>query len=217
MGLDSIAYVVAAESLVDGRGLELPFAPALSPTDRVHMAHWAPGTSLILALPIAFGVDAIDAVRVVLGAAAFALVALATFVAGALERRAAPLVAILLLGSAPVWHLYTSLWSESLFLILLVAIASLIAKRPDEHLEHGMAAGASVVMRHAGLSLALACATWAASRRRSPRERIIAVLQALAPALVVHVGCRCSRGRRTWPCGGTSSTGSTTARSPPCG
>lgn len=200
--LDSVAYLEAARSLLDDAGLTLPYAGPAAAEPRAWMAHFPPGTSLALALPMALGASPVLAVRLLLALSAAALVGGATYVAGAVERRAAPITAALLLAMPLLWRLYQSLWSEALFLVLLVAMAGALALRPRAPLRHGALAALGVLVRHAGLAFVLAAMLWAARQAGSARQRIVAVLQAGAPGIALYLlqsvvaGARGARVRR---------------------
>ncbi len=155
---DSTAYLTTAQNIAAGRGV------VLQDTNNTYtlLSHHAPLFPLVLSLPIALGVDALQAVRWLNAV----LYGLTIFLAAWATRRftcsfwLAISVAILCLFSYEPLLAFTSAMSEGLFiffcfLTLVILTLAILETRSQNRLLvfAGLAAGLAALTRYIGLSL----------------------------------------------------------------
>jgi hypothetical protein len=187
LALDGVAYVSAAESLVRTGELRTPFSRWVDVDSTAALAQWPPGTSLLIAIPHAFGVPAMDSARLLLTLCAFGtllgLVLVTSEVAG---TGAALLVAAMAIATPDLSYLHRSVWSEAPFLVSVVALLAMLVLAPDQPLQHGLVAAAAGLLRYAGVSLSAAAALWALARPGTWRTRLRAAAVAAVPGVLAQ-------------------------------
>lgn len=194
---DAMSYLGAARTLATHGTLRIPMGPWWSDSTSQPLAHFPPGYSTVIAVPVAFGMNAVQGARVVQSLAAGATAALFVFtlapVAGTLGA-ALGAVALALMPAYVFVHL--SLLSEPLYLACVMLLLWSFARRPRAALEHGLIAAAATMVRYAGLSTAGAAALWALRDTSvSWRVRFKRAAIAVAPSLVAMAAWSLSRER----------------------
>ena len=194
---DAMSYLGAARTLAAHGTLRIPMGPWWSDSTSQPLAHFPPGYSTVLSLPIAFGMNALQGARVVQSLAAGATAALFVVtlspVVGALGAALGAVVLALMPAYAFV-HL--SVLSEPLYLAFVMLLLWSFARRPRAALEHGLIAAAATMVRYAGLSTAGAAALWALrDSSASWRERFKRAGIAVAPSLIAMAAWSLSRER----------------------
>jgi hypothetical protein len=188
LALDGVAYVSAAESLVRTGELRTPFSRWVDADSTAALAQWPPGTSLLIALPHALGMPAIDSARLLLALCAFGTVlALALVTAEVAGAAAAVLVAAMAIVTPDLSQLHTSVWSEAPFLVCVVALLCTLVLAPDRPLRHGLIAAGAGLVRYVGVALSVAAALWALGRPGPWRARVRAAAIAALPGVLAQV------------------------------
>lgn len=194
---DALSYLGAARSLVANGTLSIPMAPWWSDRTTQPLAHFPPGFSTVLAAPIALGVDARLAARLVESAAAgltIATMMLALWPAAG--AWGAVLGALAVVMSPAFVQVQLSVLSEPLFLALVTLALWSFARRPNSALLHGVIAAAATMVRYAGLSVAAAAGLWALRDASVPwRTRSRRAVSAVAPSLLAMAAWSLSRER----------------------
>jgi len=156
LGDDSFHYISAARSLAQGAGLRVPTPDGASQP----LVHFPPLLSIALAVLVALGVDAVEAIRY-LNAALFAANILLTGSAVYLITRSTAfslLGASLALLSDVLVEVHAAAMSEALYLFLSMSALTVLAaclanRRPALLLLASVAAGLTILTRLVGLSL----------------------------------------------------------------
>jgi hypothetical protein len=132
---DALSYMGAARSLVEHGTYRIPTAPWTSADSTSTLAHFPPGYSTALALPVALGMAAPQAARLVEALAASVTVTTLVFVAGAATTAlAGALLGVALLATPAMATVHLSVLSEPLFLALLALTLAAMAYAPDHPL-----------------------------------------------------------------------------------
>lgn len=185
---DGVTYLSLARSLAAGRGL-VRF-------DGATVSSWPPLYPWLLSLGVRTGLEPSDAARLV-GAvsAAVAVAALVALLSRATRRPAWAACGGLLAFASPVlWRTFSSAWSESLFVALVMTACWLAGRSPERRTRDvlllGAVAGLTCLTRWVGVSLVGALALWLLGAPAAPRERwrrtaVFAGTAALGPALWV--------------------------------
>ena len=194
---DAMSYLGAAQSLVHNGTLRIPAAPWWSDSTTAPLAHFPPGYSTVLAVPIGLGADARLAARIVqalsAGLTTIAVMLMLWPVAGAWGA-VLGVIAIAMSPAIVVSHL--SVLSEPLFLALVTLAMWSMVRRPREALHHGVIAAAATMVRYAGLSVAGAAALWALRDSSAPwRDRLKRAVYAVAPSLIAMAAWSLTRRR----------------------
>ncbi|HKV73824.1 MAG TPA: hypothetical protein VJN95_04835 [Gemmatimonadales bacterium] len=181
-----MSYLGAAESVVQGRGLRIPNSGWSDPDSTSELKLFPPGYSLALSIPIRLGIAPYTAGRIVQAGAAFVTVTLTSALALELAGTwaAVMLTAILCLTPALIED-HLSILSEPLYLAMLSVFLSVVVRRPDRPLWHGLAAAAANGVRYIGGSLVAAGTLLALARPGTWRQRITRAAQAALPALLL--------------------------------
>ena len=184
--LDSLAYVGGAESLAHHGTLRVPYAPWSSADSTAPLAHWPPGMPAAIAIPILVGAAPLTAARIVLAASAFVTVAATLLLVGEIAGTITGVLAALAVMATPaIVQLHVAVWSEPLFLALLVVLLAALVVAPDRTLLAGVLAAVAVMVRYAAVSLTAAVVIWALLRERDARRRLRAAALAALPTIVL--------------------------------
>jgi hypothetical protein len=194
---DAMSYLGAAESLVQHGTLRIPAAPWSSDSTTAPLAHFPPGYSTVLAVPMALGADARIAARIVQAVSAgltTVAVMLVLWPAAGAWGAVLGVVGVVLSPAFVVSHL--SVLSEPLFLALVTLALWSFVRRPRAALMHGVIAAAATMVRYAGLSVAGAAALWALRDTSAPwRDRLKRAVYAVAPSLIAMAAWSFTRRR----------------------
>lgn len=184
---DALSYMGAAKSLVEHGTYRIPTATWASADSTSPLAHFPPGYSTALAIPVAFGMAPPQAARLVDALAAFVTVATLVLVVGAATTTlAGALLGVALLATPAMATVHLSVLSEPLFLALLALTIAAMVYAPDHPLRAGLAAALGMMVRYAGASLVGAVVLWQFARRAPLRVRVRRALLAALPALVLE-------------------------------
>jgi hypothetical protein len=184
---DALHYMGAAESLVAHLEYRVPTAEWASADSTSLLAHFPPGFSTALALPMRLGMVPMQAARLVEAvAAAVTVTVLVLLVSGAATPLAGVLVAVALFATEAMHKVHVSVLSEPLFLACLVLTLAAMVHAPDRPLRAGIPAALGALTRYAGTSLVGAVALWELLQRAPLRTRLRRTVVALLPALVLQ-------------------------------
>jgi 4-amino-4-deoxy-L-arabinose transferase-like glycosyltransferase len=98
-------------------------------------------------------------------------------------RGAALLTVALIMGTSVLVRLHTAIWSEPLFIPLMLAAVYGMVRRPARPLFVGVCVAAATLVRYVGLSLVVVGLGWALFGRRRGRARLRRALLAIGPTL----------------------------------
>ena len=183
---DTMSYLGAAESLLRDGTLRIPAGHWSDADSTSPLGHFPPGFPLAIAVPTALGAPAVQAARGLEAVAAFATVALAVWLLGAIAGAGVGAMAgVLLLASPSLAFDHWQILSEPLCLMLLMATLALMtySKHP---LLYGATAALAGMVRYAGASATGAVTLFAFSRGGTLRERTRRAALAAAPSVVLH-------------------------------
>ncbi len=182
---DAVQYVAAAKSLAAHGTLEVPDDSWDSPDSAEPLAHFPPGVSTVLAVPVALGADAVQAARVVNGVAALALIAIVFLVASWAEGRVTGTIAAIAVAVTPaVAYVYLDVLSEPLFFALMAVALACMIVRPRSPVAAGVAAASSALVRYAGVSVVAAVGVWGFALPGTLRERVRRAAAGVAPGAI---------------------------------
>ena len=185
---DALSYMGAAESLVTQGTYRIPAAEWTSADSTSPLAHFPPGYSTALAIPVALGMTPPQAARLVNAlAAAVTVITLVLVVGAATSMLAAALAGVALLVMPAMATVHLSVLSEPLFLALLALTLAAMVYAPDRPLRAGIAAALGAMVRYAGVSLVGAAVLWSFTRRAPWRERVRQAATAMVPAVLLVV------------------------------
>jgi hypothetical protein len=185
---DDFGYLGAAESLARFGTLRVPNAPYSSPDSTSPLAQWPPGFPLVVAAPIAGGLSAIQAGRVVVILSAAISAALIVLIVGGASTPAWGLLAVLVVGSTTsVAGTHLEILSEPPFIALTLLTLGLMVWDPDHPVGAGVVAAIAVLVRYVGLGLSAGVAAWTALRPGTLAARARRVLIAIIPGAVVYL------------------------------
>jgi hypothetical protein len=192
---DAASYLGAAVSLAHGGGYRVPVTPWPASDTTAPLAHFPPGYSTAIAVPVVFGLTATQGARVVNAVAAFAEIAIAVWlVADAVGLIAGVVLGVVLLVMHALVLVHLSVLSEPLFLAFLVAV--LVSMRrvviaPDEKsliiaaLGGGVAAAGAVLVRYAGVAAVGALVLWVVVRPARLGVRVRRAILAALPSILL--------------------------------
>lgn len=175
---DSVEYMEAGESLAEGNGLQIPFA-SWAESDSVSMlSHFPPGMSFAIG-----GIMKVSGVRKHVAAlwtlcfAAGLTVALSFLIGVSTTGWAGGFTAAALVAAMPPFVLaHMSVWSEPLYLALLLLTLFFMLRRPEQPWVAGTVAAAGVLVRYLGVATVAALGAWTWHRTRDLRKTCLAVL-----------------------------------------
>jgi len=184
---DALSYMGAARSLVEHGTYRIPTASWADADSTSALAHFPPGYSTALAIPVAFGMAPLQAARLVDALAAFVTVATLVLVVGAATTvLAGALLGIALLVTPAMTTVHLSVLSEPLFLALLALTLAAMVYAPDRPLRAGILAALGMMVRYAGASLVGAVVLWQLARRAPLGVRMRRAVMTALPALVLE-------------------------------
>ncbi len=185
---DAQAYLGAAESLAWKGSYWIPSAKWTSPDSTEALAHFPPGYSTVLALPIRFGMAPPQGARLIQAVAAFVTVGvLVLLVSSATSLVAGVLLPIALFAMTSMHEVYVSVLSEPLFFACLVGTLAAMVWWPDRPLRAGLPAAAGVMTRYAGAAVVAALALWMLVQPGTWLVRVRRAAVAVAPAALLEV------------------------------
>jgi hypothetical protein len=184
---DAVAYLGAAESLATNLEYRVPSADWSSADSTAPLAHFPPGYSTALALPVRLGMAPLQAARLVQAIAGAVMVATLVLLVGGATTPLAGILAAVALFVTPAMHdVYVSVLSEPLFLACVVLTLAAMTLAPDRPLRMGIAAALAALTRYAGMSLVGAVALWQLARPGPLALRVRRAFVAVLPALVLE-------------------------------
>jgi hypothetical protein len=187
----------AAESVAAHLEYRVPMADWASADSTSALAHFPPGFSTALAVPVRLGLAPVQAARLVEALAAAVTVAvLVLLVGGATMPLAGILVAVALFAIDAMLEVHVSVLSEPLFLACLALTLAAMVHAPDRPLRAGVPAVLGALTRYVGISLVGAVALWQLLQRAPLATRIRRAAVTVLPALVLQ-GAWVLRTRRT--------------------
>ncbi len=183
---DAMSYLGAARTLAADGTLRIPMAPWWSDSTTQPLTHFPPGYSAVLAVPVAFRLNAVQGARVVQSVAAGATAAIFMLALWPLVGAWGAVLGAVALALTPAYaFVHLSVLSEPLFLALMMLMMWSLFRRPRAPLMHGVIAAAATMVRYAGLSMAGAAALWALRDSTATwRERMRRAALAIAPSLL---------------------------------
>jgi len=185
---DALSYVGAAESLARAGTYRVPASNWTAVDSTEALAHFPPGFSTAIAIPVAAGLAPQQAARlVVVVCAAMGAAILFTTVASAVGIVWAALAVVCVFATPAVLSQHLSLLSEPMYFVtVLLVIAGMTAlrvrPRPRTALLTGLAASAAVMTRYAGAAVLIVAVLWALAIPGPFRQRIIRALLVAAPS-----------------------------------
>ena len=185
---DSTSYLNAAQSLVREGALRQPYSDWDAARAGARLTDYAPGFSLILAVPVAFGVRPTVAARWSEALAAGGAVAIVFELVGILAGLGAAASTVLLLIAMPAMtEIHLWILSEPLFILLTVATLAAMLLLPGRAWLHGLLAMLADLTRYAGIFLVGTVTLWQVLSPGTRRERLIRAATALAPGALLQL------------------------------
>lgn len=185
---DAVSYLGAAESLVHTGSFRIPTAEWASPDSTEPLAHFPPGYSAVLAIPIAAGMQPVQAARLVEAIAAFSTTTLLVLLVESATNVITALLLVLALFAMTAMHeVHISVLSEPLYLVYMLLALTAMVRWPDRPLRAGIPAALAVMTRYAGASLVAGVALWTALRPGTWRQRMTRVAVSVAPAVLLQL------------------------------
>jgi len=186
---DSVAYMTAAESLAKDGTLRIPVSSWASADSTATLAHFPPGFSVAMAVPIkAFGVRAEVAALWTVAASVGLVLGMVVWIASAYAGLAAGVLSALLLFGTPGWtKIHLSVWSEPLYVAITLVMLYVMLKLPKRPLVYGTLAALGLAVRYVGVAGTAAAAIWSMRQGKTWRERIAGATLATAPSLIFLV------------------------------
>jgi hypothetical protein len=184
---DALQYMGAAESVAAHGVYRVPKAPWDSPDSTEALAHFPPGYSTVLALPLRLGMEPAQGARLVQATAAFVTVTtLGLLVAAVASQIVAILLVLALFGMTSMHEVHASVLSEPVYLACMTLVLAAMVQTPDRPWRTGIPAAVGVMTRYAGASLVGAVTLWALMQQGTWVERVRRAAIALLPALVLQ-------------------------------
>jgi hypothetical protein len=184
---DALSYMGAAESVAEHGIYQIPAAQWTSADSTAPLAHFPPGYSTILALPVRLGMKPTQAARLVQATSAFITIfTLVLLVSAAVTPLAGILLAVALFAMTSMLEVHASVLSEPLYLACMSLVLAAMVYAPDRPLRPGIPAAVGVMTRYAGASLVGAVALWAFAQPGTWMQRVRRAALALLPAVVLQ-------------------------------
>lgn len=184
---DAMAYLGAAESLAARGEYRVPSADWASADSTSPLAHFPPGYSTALAIPVRLGMAPMQAARAVQAIAACITVTTLVLLVGGATTPLAGILGALALFAMPAAHeVHVSVLSEPLFLAWLTLTLAAMTLAPDRPLYMGIAAALAAAIRYAGMSVVGAVALWQLARPGPFPLRIRRAAIAVLPAVLMQ-------------------------------
>jgi hypothetical protein len=184
---DALSYMGAAESVAEHGIYQIPAARWTSADSTAPLAHFPPGYSTILALPVRLGMTPPQAARLVQATSAFITIfILVVLVSAAATPLAGIFLAVALFGMTSMHEVHASVLSEPLYLACMALVLAAMVYAPDRPLRAGIPAAVGVMTRYAGASLVGAVALWAFVQPGTWVERVRRATLAVLPAVILQ-------------------------------
>ena len=184
---DAMAYMGSAESVAAHATYRLPTAEWTSADSTEPLAHFPPGYSTALAIPIRLGMSPPQGARLVEAIAAFVTTfTLFLLVSAATSAFVGALFVIALFSMTSMHEVHVSVLSEPMFLACLALALYAMVRRPDHPLWAGIPAAVGIMTRYAGASLVGAAAIWTFMRPGTLAQRSRRAAIAVFPAVVLE-------------------------------
>jgi hypothetical protein len=184
---DALHYMGAAESVAAHLAYRVPTAEWASADSTSPLAHFPPGFSTALALPVRLGMAPTQAARLVEAvAAAVTITVLVLLVSGAATPLAGILAATALFATNAMYEVHVSVLSEPLFLACVALTLAAMVHAPDRPLRAGIPAALGALTRYAGMSLVGAVALWQLLQHAPLATRLRRAVVAVVPAFVLQ-------------------------------
>ena len=184
---DALHYMGAAESVAAHLEYRVPTADWASADSTSLLAHFPPGLSTVLALPVRLGMTAPQAGRLVNAlAAAVTVTVLVLLVSGASTPLTGILFAVALFATDAMHQVHLSVLSEPLFLAWLALTLAAMTRAPDRPLRAGIPAALGALTRYAGVSLVGAAILWSLLQRAPLATRLRRAVVAALPAVLLQ-------------------------------
>lgn len=158
---DSMAYVGAAESLVQQRQMRVPTAKWDRADSTSALSLWPPGYPVAIALPVVFGVSPIQSARWInVLAAAVTAAAIVLLIASPIGYTAGVAGVLVVFATQALFDTQISVLSEPLFIALLLILLLAMIRARDRLILLGVLSAAAVMVRYAGAAAPLAVVAW---------------------------------------------------------
>lgn len=185
---DALAYLGGAESVAAHGTYRMPSALWSSADSTEPLAHFPPGYSTVLAVPVRLGMAPPQAARLVQAIAAFVTVTtLALLVSATTSWMLAVFLALSLLVMTSMHEVHVSVLSEPLYLACLSLVLVAMVRAPTRPLYAGIPAAVGLMTRYAGLSLVGAVVVWSLVQAGSWSTRMKRAAIACLPALLLEI------------------------------
>ncbi len=184
---DAIHYMEAGRSFAATGELLVPMASWNAPDSVVQLSHYPPGYSVLIGSVVrAAGVRPEVSVLWLEALGGGATVGLGFWIASGVAGLAGGLGGAALLALLPAFvKLHMGVWSEPLFLPLVLLTLTLGGRSRRAALALGLLAGVGTLIRYVGVALAGYGALDSLRGEGSPRERLLRAALAVAPSLLV--------------------------------
>lgn len=184
---DGVAYLGAAESLVRDGSYRVPMTHATNADSSEALAHYPPGFSTVIAVPVALGAPPWQGARLARAFGAFLLVTSSVLIGISLAGvGTGVLMAVALFATPSVVFSYLISLSEGFFLGLVGVTVALMILRPRGALAYGLTAAAALITRYVGVALTGAVSLWAFAQPGTLSQRFRRALVAGLPSVVVQ-------------------------------
>jgi hypothetical protein len=184
---DSMSYMHAASTLVEGHGLRDINRDWWSADSTMPLAHWPPGYPVAIATAERAGLGAAQGARLISALAALVTIATIVWLVADFAGTGAGVIAGLLVMVTPaVVQVHESVLSEPLFIALLSLTLAAMVRAVDKPIVSGVLAGVASIVRYAGLSLVGGVVLWQFARAGTIRQRITRAAIAALPAIVIQ-------------------------------
>ena len=183
---DSVEYMEAGRSLALGHGLKVPIASWASLDTVAPLSHFPPGPSVAIgAVMRTTGVRPDVAALWIIALAAGVTLGLSfLIVAQGTGLWVGLLTALVIALMPPFLLVHTSVWSEPLYLPLILLTLVLMMRWPERPLPAGIMAALAVLVRYLGLAAVVAVGAWALVKTRSWKK----ALTGMAPGVLAFLG-----------------------------
>ncbi len=186
-----MSYLGAAASLVRDGTYRIPTSSWTAADSTAPLAHFPPGFSTAVAVPVAMGFSPVQAGRtVVIACAAIGAAMMFAIVASSAGLMAAAVAVLVVFATPAVLSEYLSVLSEPLYIAAVVAtmiaMAMLRVRGGGAGLAllTGLGACAVVMTRYAGAAVVAVAVLWALTTRASRRRRVTDAILVAAPSVV---------------------------------
>ena len=184
---DAMSYMGAAESVAERGVYQIPAARWTSADSTAPLAHFPPGYSTILALPVRLGMTPPQGARLVQATSAFITIfTLVLLVSAATTPLAGIFLAVALFAMTSMHEVHASVLSEPLYLACMSLVLAATVYAPDRPLRAGIPAAVGVMTRYAGASLVGAVALWALVQPGTLLTRVRRAVIAVLPAVLLQ-------------------------------